>query len=112
MSETSRYRACEDRRSDFEPARDDPSFRGAPTPSLADFPAELVLDMDPDDLVECCLGAETKLSGAARVEVARPTGNDRLDGRVGLAPDERGGLGPGDPGQRRNLLGYRRREAW
>src|SRR3954467_15046576 len=49
--------------------------------------AQLVLDMDADDLLEGVLCREAELARAARVEAARPAGNDARDDRVGLAPD-------------------------
>src|SRR6185437_7571065 len=73
--------------------------------------AELLVDMDPDDLVEGILGAEAQALGAPRIEGARPAFDDLDDGGIGLAPYEPHRLLAGDPAQRLDLLGYRDRKS-
>src|SRR5581483_4598149 len=47
-------------------------------------PGQVVLDVDADDLVEVGLRAKAEPPGAARVEGARPAGDDARDRLVGL----------------------------
>src|SRR5262245_30820222 len=49
------------------------------------MPAQLILDMNADNLIERCLGAESERGRAARVEILRPTGDDFRDRLVWLA---------------------------
>src|SRR3954468_17363368 len=67
--------------------------------------AQLLLDMDADDLLEGVLCREAELARAARVEAARPAGNDARDDRVGLATDALRHVVARDRTQGRDLLG-------
>src|SRR5215510_4973691 len=51
------------------------------------FAAELIGDMLADDLVEIVVGRESQRSGARRLELVRPAGDDALDMGVGLPAD-------------------------
>src|SRR3712207_2960099 len=74
-------------------------------------PAELVLDMGADDLVEAVLGLEAERLRAPRIEAARPALDDLDDERIGLALDARDNAVAGDLAQRRDLLADRDRDA-
>jgi len=64
-----------------------------------DFPAQLILDMRTDDLVECGFGLKSEITGALRVEALGPAGNNSLDKFVGLAPDARSDFFAGNTAQ-------------
>src|SRR6185312_14557797 len=52
--------------------------------------AQLILDMNPDDVVECLLGGgEAELERALGDEIARPARDDADDGRIGHVLDPR-----------------------
>jgi hypothetical protein len=72
-----------------------------------DFPAQLILDMRTDDLVECGLGLESEITGALGVEALGPAGNDSLDKVVGFASDARSDFFAGNTAQCFDLLPYR-----
>src|SRR3954464_11783739 len=74
--------------------------------------AQLVLDMDADDLLEGVLCREAELARAARVEAARPAGNDARDDRVGLATDALRHVVARDRTQGRDLLGDGGGDPW
>src|SRR5690349_2353674 len=67
--------------------------------------AELILDMDADDLLEIRLGLEAERRRALGVEVPRPAGDDLVDHRVDLAADALDDVVAGDLAQRLDLLG-------
>src|SRR5208282_5148434 len=73
--------------------------------SSGDPAAQLVLDMDANDFVERRLRAEAERARAARIEPARPAGDDARDQRVGFAANARGHLVAGNPAQGGDLLG-------
>src|SRR5207244_9395880 len=52
-------------------------------------PTQLVCDVDADDVVERTLAREAEGQSAARVETARPAGDDARDHRVGFAANAR-----------------------
>ena len=64
-----------------------------------DFPAQLILNMRTDNVVECGLGLKSQIPGALRVETLGPAGNNPLDKFVGLAPDARSDLLAGNTAQ-------------
>src|SRR6516165_11832168 len=74
---------------------------------FCDSATQFVVDMDADDIVKRGIAAETELAGAARIEPARPAGNDTRDQRIGLAADARRHFVAGDPPQGGDLLGHR-----
>src|SRR5262249_61291214 len=83
----------------------------SPPASIYDPAAQFVADMDADDVVEGGIAAKTELGGAARVEPARPAGNDPRDQRIGLAADARRHFVAGDPPQSGDLLSNRTADA-
>src|SRR6516165_8576305 len=69
-------------------------YEGAATGSGSDRPsgdlaAELVLDMDADDLLEAGVGLEAELERPRGLKLARPAGDDALHERIGHAADAR-----------------------
>src|SRR6478752_4203943 len=67
--------------------------------------AELVLDVNPDDVVEGLFGGgEAELQRAVGHEIARPAADDADDGRIGHALDPRGDGLACDAIERGNLL--------
>ena len=73
-------------------------------------PAELVFDVDADDLREVGFCSEPEHVGAARVEIAWPAGDDSHGRLVGLAADAPHNLFAGDAAQGLDLLGHGRRD--
>src|SRR6266850_7990000 len=67
-------------------------------------PAQLVFDVNADDLVERALASEAEGQRAARVEAARPAGHDARDHRIRLAANARRDLVAGHPRERFDLL--------
>src|ERR1700720_1872045 len=80
------------------------TLRSMRATSTRNPPAELILDVRPDDCVERGLRPEPQRRRAARVEILRPAGDDFCYHFVGLAADAAGDVGAGDPGESRNLL--------
>src|ERR1700749_2043246 len=65
--------------------------------SRDELAAELILDVDLDDVVEILFGrGEAELAGALGIEIARPAGDDAHDEGIGLALDAGGDLVAGD----------------
>src|SRR6185312_7620660 len=78
------------------------SFNAASSHELA---AELVLDVDADDVVEILLGGgEAELARTRGLEIAGPAGDDAHDEGIRLALDAPGDLLAGDALQGRDLL--------
>src|SRR5215467_11628852 len=74
--------------------------------------AELILDVDADDVVKIILGGgEAELAGAFGLEITRPAVDDAHDERIGLALDARGDLLARDALECRDLLSDGRRQA-
>src|SRR5581483_4895653 len=71
---------------------------------LRDLAAELVLEVDTDDLLEARFSLEAQRERAPGVEIARPAGNDLLDEGIRLAPDALDHLLAGDLAQGLDLL--------
>src|SRR5689334_5361031 len=62
-------------------------------PSADEISAELILDMDADDVVKGVLGGgEAELARALGLEIARPAIDNAHDECIGLALDARGDL--------------------
>src|SRR6516162_8237052 len=72
---------------------------------MHDFATQFVLDMDANDLVKGRFAAKSEAERAARVEAARPAGDDTGNQRVRLAADAGSDLIARNPAQRRDLLG-------
>jgi hypothetical protein len=66
--------------------------------------AELVFHVNPDDVVEARVRAETERRRALRIEVARPALDDAHDRGIRLLADFAHGRFAGDAAQRLNLL--------
>src|SRR6202000_607137 len=74
--------------------------------------AELIFDMDADDVVEIAFGGgEAKLTRALGLEIARPAVDDAHDEGIGLALDAGCGLFAPGTLERRDLLGNGRGKA-
>src|SRR4051812_39399904 len=72
---------------------------------LYEIPAEFILYMDTDDIVESVFRrGEAEFFRPGGLEIARPARDDADDEGVGLAPDPRGDLIAGHPLQRGDLL--------
>src|SRR5262249_53633715 len=83
---------------------------GSDRPS-GDGTAELVLDVDADDLLEAGVGLEAELQRPLGCELARPAGNDALHERIGHAADASHDLVTGHVPEGRDLLTDRDGEA-
>src|SRR5690349_12006102 len=76
--------------------------------SRHELAAELVLDVNPDDVLKVLLGGgEAEFAGAGGVEIARPAVDDTDDKGIGLALDARGDLLARNALQGRDLLADR-----
>src|SRR6185295_3129863 len=74
--------------------------------------AQLILDVDPDDVVKGLLGGgETELERAVGDEVARPAGDDADDGWIRHPLDARGDVLAGDTVEGCNLFADGHRHA-
>src|SRR5712692_1676675 len=71
---------------------------------LSDLSAQLVLDMRADDVIECGFDLEAERDAAARVEAARPAGDNARDQFIRRAADALGDTIAGDALERGNLL--------
>src|SRR5579871_791010 len=67
--------------------------------------AELVVDVNANDLVEGRLRLEAERERALRIEAAGPAGDHARNQRIRLAADARGDALAGDPAQRGQLFG-------
>src|SRR4051812_3653650 len=56
--------------------------------SCADLAAELIFDMNADDVVKCPFGPKAKFASAPGGEVSRPSCDDLRDLVIGLAADK------------------------
>ena len=75
-------------------------------------PAQFIVDMRANDLVETCVRLKPERNRAAGIETARPTGNNAHDQLVRFPPDACRNFFAGDTLQRRNLFGHSTANAW
>src|SRR5579883_2711796 len=82
---------------------------GVASSMLCDLTAELVFDMNANDLLEIRFGLEAELAGALGLDPARPAGDDAGDRLVRLAANAACRLFAGDFAQGFDLLAHRHR---
>ena len=86
-------------------AKQDPTLPPRRGEIMPDHAAQLVLDVDADDVVERAFRDESEFARPPGLEAVRPAVDDAHHQRIGLAADAGGDLVAGDPPQRFDLLG-------